>query len=426
MKYLSYIFKTPLFNRLAFYALLASGASVILLCSPNILGKRIDYWDRIIIFILPWGMLWLAYACQVLTNRDHRFEIILIVAIITLGVINAFLSDSVAKSTPQMRDFLAGGVFALWASMFLLTGQHRRQVFDWLCCICLAIIVPVEVIWWFVRDANHNEVFHIFTLHAIPLGTLIILLSPGPIHLLVSKNFKVKLCGWLLVLSSLTLIFITHKRSTWLAMAAMLVLGILYLVRRRRYLLVTLFVVMTLILSVQAKRMYAHLDPDIPRYASILQRVELYNFALHIWETHPFLGMGLRPMTHAKYLTDYHQLNKNLTDFPQSVAKLQTFDNLVLTGFVELGSLMTLTYLGLVLFIVARYIRALRSSPATEVTDWYRLLVLFGLFIHSMSYDSLLFPPINWLFHVQLGIMAGYYASNQVSGSVSRQPQVAT
>lgn len=426
MKYLSYIFKTSLLNNLAFYALLGSGAFVILLWSSNVLGQRIDYWDKIIIFILPWGMLWLTYSWQVLADRDHRFEIILIVLIITLGVINTFLSDAVAKSTSQMRDFLVTGVFALWASIFLLTGQHRQQVFDWCCCICLAIIVPVEIIWSLIRDVNHNEVFNIFILHPIPLGTLIILLSPGPIHLLVSKNFKVRLGGVLLVFSSLILIFITHKRSTWLAMAAMLVLGILYLARRRRYLLVTLFVVMTLVLSLQAKRMYAHLDSDIPRYASILQRVELYNFASHIWETHPFFGMGLRPMTHAKYLTDYHQLNQNLTDFPQSVAKLQTFDNLFLTAFVELGSLMTLAYLGLVLFIAARYIRALRSSPAAGVTDWYRLLVLFGLIIHSMSYDSLLFPPINWLFHVQLGIMVGYYASHQASGSIGRQPQVAT
>jgi hypothetical protein len=426
MKYLSHIFTSQLVNKLAFYTLLGSGAFIIILWSPNVLGKQLSYWTRFYIYIFPWTMACLSCSWKMVAIKELRFEIILIVFIITLGVLNAFSSDAVAKSTPQMRDFLVTGVFALWASMFLLIGQHRRQVFDWFCCICLAIIVPVEVIWWFVRDVNHDEVFNIFTLHAIPLGTLIILLSPGPIHLLVSKNFKVKLFGLIVVVSSLMLIFITHKRSTWLAMAVMLVMGILYLTRRRRYLLVTLFVVMTLIFSIQAKRMYTHLDPNIPRHASILQRVELYNFALHIWETHPFLGMGLRPMTHTKYLKDYHQLNKDLTDFPQSVAKLQTFDNLVLTGFVELGSLMTLTYLGLVLFIVARYIRALRSSPATGVTDWYRLLVLFGLAIHSMSYDSLLFPPVNWLFHVQLGIMAGYYASNQASDSVSRQPQVAT
>jgi hypothetical protein len=425
MKDLVQAINPRLLNQLAFYALLGSGAFVIFLWSPNILGKKLSYWTRFFIYIFPWMIACLSFSWRIATNRALRSEIILIVSIITLGVINAFFSDAVAKSTPQMQDFLATGVFALWASMFLLTDRHRRQVFDWCCCICLAIIVPVEIIWSLIRDVNYDAVFNIFTLHPIPLGTLIILLSPGPIHLLVSKNFKEKLFGWLLVFASLMLIFITHKRSTWLAIAAMLVVGIFYLVGRRRYLLVTLFVVVTLIFSVQAKRMYTRLNPDIPRHASILQRVELYNFALHIWETHPFLGMGLRPMTHAKYLKDYQQLNKNLTDFPQSVAKLQTFDNLVLTGFVELGSLMTLTYLGLVLFIMARYTRALRSSPATEVTDWYRLLVLFGLAIQSMSYDSLLFPPINWLFHVQLGIMAGYYASNQASGSISRQPQVA-
>jgi len=181
MKYLSHIFKTSLLNRLAFYVLLGSCAFVVLLWSPNVLGKRIDYWNKIIIFLLPWGMLWLVYSWQVLTDKNHRCEIILIVSIITLGVINAFLSDAVAKSTPQMRDFLVTGVFA-----------------------------------------------------------------------------------------------------------------------------------------------------------------------------------------------------------------------------------------------------SLRSSTSTGVTDWYRLLVLFGLLSISMSYDSLLFPPINWLFHVQLGIMAGYYASNQASGSISCQPQIAT
>jgi O-Antigen ligase len=426
MQYLSYINKTPLLNKLAFYALLGSGVFVIILWSPHVLGKRISYWDKILIFILPWGMIWLAYAWRVLTDRDHRLEIILMVSIITFGVINAFLSDNVSGSTPQMRDFLVTGVFALWASMFLLTGQYRRQVFDWCCCICLAIIVPVEVIWWLMRDVNLDSFFHIFTLHPIPLGTLIILLSPGPIHLVFSKNFKVRIVGLLLVLLVGMLIFFTHKRSTWLAVAAMVAVAMIVLARRRKYLIATLLIVTTLVFSVQGWRLYTRLNPNVPRYASILQRVELYNFALHIWETHPFMGMGLRPMTHARYLKDYHQLNKNLTDFPQSVAKLQTFDNMLLTAFVEFGSLMTLAYLGLVIVILVRYIRALRSSPGAAVTDWYRLLVIVGLAIHSMSYDSLLFPPVNWLFHVQLGIMAAYYSSNKAIGSVSRQAKVMT
>jgi len=324
-----------------------------------------------------------------------------------------------------MRIFLVSGIFALWTSMFLLTGQHRRQVFDWLCCACLAVILPVEIIWWLIRDPNHDSVFNIFILHPIPLGTLIILLSPGPIHLIASKNHQLKFFGLLLVVASLMVIFIADKRGTWLTVAAMLAIAILYLVRKRRYLLVTLLVVMTLILSVQARRIYTRLDPGVSRYVSVLQRLELYNFALHIWKTHPFLGIGLRPLTHANYLKDYHQSNKDLVDFRQGVTKLQTLDNMILTALVEFGSLMTLAYLALILLILGRYIRALRSSPTSTTIDWYRMLAVLALALHSLSYDALLFPPVNWLFHVQLGIMAGYSAADEALDSIPTEAPVA-
>jgi hypothetical protein len=425
MNIISYFLKARLLKQLAFYALLGSGAFAILLWSPNVLGKYIDHWDNVIIFILPWGMLWLAYSWQVLADREHRFEIILMVSIVILGIVNTALSDVVSKSTSHMRIFLVTGIFPLWASMFLLTGQRRRQVFDWCCCVCLAIIVPVEMIWWLMRDVNLDGFFHIFTLHPIPLGSLIILLSPGPIHLVVSKNYKIKMVGWLLVFLGIILIYFTHKRGTWLALAAMLVVGMSVLARRRKYLIVAMLTVLALLFTIQARRLYARLDPNVPRYASILQRVELYNFALHIWATHPFMGTGLRPLTHAQYLKDYKQLDQNLTDFPQSVAKLQTLDNMVLTAFVELGSLMTLTYLGLVIFILARYVRTLWSSPESSTIDWYRLLVILGFAVHSMTYDSLLFPPVNWLFHVQLGVMAAYYTSNKAIDSTRNHHQIA-
>jgi O-antigen ligase len=231
--------------------------------------------------------------------------------------------------------------------------------------------------------------------------------------------------GWLLVFLGIILIYFTHKRGTWLALAAMLVVGMSVLARRRKYLIVAMLTVLALLFTIQARRLYARLDPNVPRYASILQRVELYNFALHIWATHPFMGTGLRPLTHAQYLKDYKQLDQNLTDFPQSVAKLQTLDNMVLTAFVELGSLMTLTYLGLVIFILARYVRTLWSSPESSTIDWYRLLVILGFAVHSMTYDSLLFPPVNWLFHVQLGVMAAYYTSNKAIDSTRNHHQIA-
>ena len=171
-----------------------------------------------------------------------------------------------------------------------------------------------------------------------------------------------------------------------------------------------------LILPLEAKRQFARLDPKIPHYVSILHRLELYNFALHVWKTHPLMGIGLRPFTHEKYLPDYQLHNQELHDFPQAIATLQTLDNMLLTGLVEFGTVMTLFYLALVILILVRYCRRLRSSPESSPLDWYRVLVLLGFAIHSLTYDSLLFPPVNWLFHVQVGIMAGYHASETAPG----------
>jgi O-antigen ligase len=411
MKYLLFRDRSYFFNQLAYYSLLASGAYILLLWSPNILGDFLSRYSKSIIFIFPWLMLWLAYSWEVVGSRDHRGEILLIVSIIILGMVNVPLSDSPPKSLTPMRNFLLTGIFALWTSMFLFTDPRRRQVFDWFCAGALAVILPVEIITRLLRGNYGPHVFQIFTLHPIPLGTAIILLSPGPVRLLVTKNSAAKLLGWLLLLLGGTLIYLTHKRGTWLALAAILLASIIYLIRRRRFLLLTLLLLITLILPLETKRQIARLDPNVPRYGSVLHRLELYPFALHIWRIHPFMGIGLRAFNHENYLADYQQHNKSLGDFPKKIVTLQTFDNTLLTGLVEFGTVMTLFYLALVTLILVRYCRRLRSSPESSPLDWYRVLVLLGFAIHSLTYDSLLVPSVNWLFHVQMGILAGYYAS---------------
>jgi O-antigen ligase len=416
MKHLSHICQPPLLNQLAFYSLLGCGAYIILLWSPNILGKHLGFWAKIGIYIFPWLMLWLAYSWQVITEKEHRLEIILLVSIIILGVVNTGLSGSGSKSIDTMRTFLLTGVFALWASMFLVNDPRRRQMFDWFCAGALGVIILAEMIFYGVRGQYSPGVFQVFILHPIPLGTLIILLSSGPVRLIVSKNSTANLLGWLLALLGAIVIFLTHKRGTWMALAAILVVGMLYLVRRRKYLALSILLIVALILPLEAQRRFARLNPHIGHDASILHRLEFYNFALHVWKTHPFMGIGLRSFTHEKYLSDYHLHNQELHEFHQAVASLQTLDNMLLTGLVELGTVMTLFYLGLVIFIPVRYCRRVRSWPESSPLDWYRVLVLLGFAIHSLTYDSLLFPPVNWLFHVQVGIMAGYSASDTAPG----------
>ncbi|MEJ2671742.1 MAG: O-antigen ligase family protein [Deltaproteobacteria bacterium] len=403
----------PLLNNLAFYALLGSGAFIILLNSPNVLGGYIKWTLRTLIFIFPWLMLCLAFSWQTIIDKNYRVEILCLAAIIMLGIINTALSDSFAKSFPKMQTFLLTGIFALWVSMFLFTDGRRRRIFDWFCCGCLVIVVVVELLVWSLRGANGSQVFEVFIRHPIPLGTLIILLSSGPVRLLTSKDYKTKFMAGFLALLTGILIFYTHKRGTWLALAVIMAGGIIFLAHRKKFLMISLLVLLALAITLKTTRMVARLNPQIPHYASVLQRLELYPFALHVWKCHPLMGIGLRPFTHQKYLEDYQQHNKNLQNFPESVAKLQTFDNMLLTGFVELGTVMTLFYMALVIIIIVRYSRTLRSSLNARAIDWYRLLILLGFAVHSMTYDSLLFPQLNWLFHVQLGLMAGYSASER-------------
>jgi O-antigen ligase len=411
MKYLLSIIRPPFVNQLAFYSLMASGAYIIFLWSPHVMGNFFSRYTKIIIYIFPWLLVWLCFSWQVVTNRAHRLEILLIISIIILGIVNVALSKSPAVSFPFMRNFLLTGIFALWTSMFLLTDPQRRQGFDLFCAGALAVFILGEAIVYGVRGDNGPQVFQVFTLHPIPLGTLIILLSTGPMRLIRWENFTAKVLGWLLVLAGGSLIYLSHKRGTWLALAAMVAVGMLYLVRRQKYLLLSLLVVMGLILPLQAKSRFARLDPAIGHDITILHRLELYRFALHVWKTHPIMGIGLRSFTHEQYLTDYQPHNSALHDFPQAVAAIQTFDNMGLTALVELGSLMTILYVGLVAGIMVKYCRKLWQIPEFSTLAWYRVLVLFGWAVHSLSYDSLLFPSINWLFHVQLGIMAGYRTS---------------
>lgn len=403
---LSFKRNSSLITGLAFGVLLISGAYILLLWSPNVLGKYNSSTVKIIIFILPWIMLWPIYSLNVVKDRQHRLELILIFIIIILGILNTIFSDNPAKTYPQIRTLLLTGVMALWASMFLLTDQSKRDVFAWFCCCCLAIIAPLELIGYLTNWIGPGP-FQIFILNPIPLGTEMILLSPGPIHLLLAPEPKKKAIGEILVFIGLLVIILTKERGTLLAVVAMAVVWMYYHFHRLRAIIITGGLVIILLLPVAVPGIYKTLNPKIPRQFTILHRLELYPFALHIWEKHPILGMGLRSFTLPKYLADYHQRDERLKKFAKTVKQLQTFDNMYLTATVECGTLMALAYLGLIIYIVSTYWRKLSVSK-TRREDWYQLLVLLGFAIHSMTYDSLLFPSINWLFHVQLGLMAGY------------------
>ncbi len=402
-------------DRLAFGAFLVSGAFVILLSSNNLLGAKLRGSTKNLIYFLPWVMLWPVYRLRVIADKARRAEIALVISIVILGLLNAYFSGNPPKSFETMKVFLLTGIVPLWIAMFLLTDQHRRDVFVIFCCVCLAIVASVEIIHYIIYKVKYSQgssVIVLFAHHPIPTGTLLILLSIGPLYCLLSESPKLKMVGGLLMMLGLVLIRLTGKRGSFLALFAMLLVWLWHWRSKYKRVAVALLMAAVVLLSFRAWHRLEAFSANNPSQRSVLHRLELYPFALHIFKFHPLWGTGLRAFAHEKYLEDYHQRNREIEDFGETVKGLQTFDNMVVTGLVEMGSLLTLAYLALIALIIYRYRLKIGPFSSSRNIEFLWLLPLIGLAVHSLTYDSLMFPPINWLFHVQLGILAGYNCNN--------------
>jgi O-antigen ligase len=307
------------------------------------------------------------------------------------------------------------GIIPLWTSMFIITDGSSRNYIYYLSCGLLFVIAIIEIANYIITGSKLLSMNH-----PIPLGTLVILLMAGPLFMLVSGQKRMKLFSIFLLIMALILIFIANKRGIYLAIAGMTAAWIYYRYIRTSFYAI-IFLIICLTLMAVGWNYYKLLDKNIPYHNSILHRLELYPFSLHIIQKHPLLGTGLRAFSHESYLTDYEVHNKSLDTFNKTVIKLQTLDNMILTGFVELGSIMTICYLGLILYIIVKYCRITQAFSLNHKKEFVLLLPLLGLAIHSMTYDSLLFPQINWLFHVQLGILAGF-SQAEPQGPVSPMP----
>ncbi|MCX5893175.1 MAG: hypothetical protein NTW80_09430, partial [Deltaproteobacteria bacterium] len=131
---------------------------------------------------------------------------------------------------------LLTGILAAWISMFLITNKKRRDIFNWFCLGCMAIIIPVEFITYSPPMTGVNGLANIFALHSIPLVTLLVLLSMGPLHLMLSKDRRIKTIGYVVAGFGGVLIFLSQKRGTLVAIAAMVLIWWMYRSVRVRYL----------------------------------------------------------------------------------------------------------------------------------------------------------------------------------------------
>ena len=140
---------------------------------------------------------------------------------------------------------------------------------------------------------------------------------------------------------------------------------------------------------------------------SITFRLENYTFAAHIFLKKPLFGIGLHAPL-ADYLKDYHQKITNNTKYPNFIKDKKTLENIMLCGFVGMGGIFTITYIALIIYLLRNLFRLSRDKPEKRLQAVLLLIPLAGFLIHSMTFDSLICPHLNWIFHSFLGLIANF------------------
>ena len=137
-------------------------------------------------------------------------------------------------------------------------------------------------------------------------------------------------------------------------------------------------------------------------------RLENYFFALSIFKEHPVWGIGFKADL-SPYLDQYEM------HFPERLSKEhytnfinlhKTFENIILAFTVEMGALFTVTYFSGMLYIIFLSMKDLYNAPQRNFPKLIIASILVGFVFSSMTYDTLRYPNLNWIFHSMLGFLA--------------------
>jgi O-antigen ligase len=387
---------------------------------------------------VPWNHISIFIACLfpsfllILSKTQERLKIFLlspeflfIIAILILGALNIILSNNRNMSLNGMGLFLMSGIFSFISTRLLCDSPEKQS----LLLGFFAIIFIFVCLFGFYEFFKGSRI-DLFSGNPIPAGSLIILLSIGPMIQTERSQKKLEFYLWLgSLFAGITLLIWTGKKGP---IVAVLFMAIFLAVFFLKILTKRFFVSLAIIMSAGCLALIGRFN-DFQKMLegkkwiySIYFRLENYLYGFHIFKKNPLMGTGF-PSQITNYHQDYqiHFSEKLHVDaYTQFIEKINALENMALTMLVEMGGLMSATYIMLVLFCCLRLIKAIKKTPHRRCDLGFIMAGLIGFLIHSMTYDSLRFPNLNYIFHSILGMMLGvantYSQATKSSNSLSK------
>lgn len=363
----------------------------------------------------PWNRLSVLVACLVplllvlvwkspawIRLKQFQKELIFALIIIILGILNIIFSEDRPTTLKVMTLFLISGLGIFVATSCLLTTKSRQTIFLWLCWVSLFALC----VYGTMEYINKKPIL-LLSSNPIPAGALLILLFVGPFLLFPSSSWWLRFLQLSSIFFCIVIIVMIGKRGPLLGLAVMAFLFGALLPWRKLWIVPLI----ALILVGAGYKMRNHLPTtfrkNLTTDRSILFRLENYPFAAHIFLQKPLFGIGMRPSM-TEYLKDYRpKLTKNPA-YSAFIQQRKTLENMILCCFVEMGGLFSITYIALIVYLLRNLFRSIRDKPERRLQAVLFLIPLIGFFIHSMTFDSLMFPHLNWIFHSFLGMMANF------------------
>jgi O-antigen ligase len=397
-------------ERLTFCTYLIASLFMVLL-SVSAVQEWTAPWNHISIFIaclLPPSLLILGKAQDGPRNFQLSPESLFIITIIILGTLNIILSDNRNMSLHGMGLFLMSGIFSFISTLLLCDSLRKKTLLPGF----FAAIYIFICLFGFYELFKGSEI-NLFSGNPIPAGSLIILLSIGPMIKAQRSPEKSEFYLWLgSLFTGIILLILIGKKGPIVALLSMVIfLAMFFLKNFTKNFLISITAIMSagyLIIIGRLNDLQKILEGKEWTY-SIYFRLENYFYGFHIFKKHPLMGTGF-PSKIANYYQDYQQYFSEkipLREYTQFIEQINALENMTLTMLVEMGGLMSGTYIMLVLFCCLRLIQAIRKTPHHRCDLGFIMAGLIGFFVHSITYDSLSFPNLNWVFHSILGMMLG-------------------
>jgi hypothetical protein len=342
-------------------------------------------------------------------KKKWPVEMKFVLIIVVLGFLNICFSESQFDSFKGMGLFLMSGILVFSTSYFLLNSKQTQNYFFYLCSFCFVVLLIFGTFEFIQQIHIPGKRILLFSTNPIPAGSLLILLSIGPLVLTKQADNRWKRVFWIsCLLAGILLIVLIGQRGPVLALIVMVFVRAM-VCRKGAWILILVVLLLVGIGYLLRDNIPFSYKSQLLKIETVLVRMEFIHITLDVVKEKPLFGLGFNSSLSRFVPFDYEpkvypQHNKD--SFYGMTQGVRVFDNMLLSFLGEMGGLLTLAYTGLFAYVLINI--NLRQNGKTNALTHASLIliVIAGFFIHSLTFDSLKYPHLNWLFHSLLGIMA--------------------